>query len=70
MTKIIVKVDKLPVCDFCDSEATYDGKTIFKSAWANMCEPHFKEYGVGLGLGKGQELSVSPSHKPWAWEKY
>jgi len=24
--------------------------------WANLCEHHFENYGVGLGLGFGQEL--------------
>lgn len=50
-----VKVDYLPKCDFCDSEAGYDGKTN-TGPWANMCSNHFKQHGVGLGLGKGQKL--------------
>lgn len=55
-----VVVPKLPYCDFCNDqgkkvEANYDGKTIL-GPWANMCEEHFKSYGVGLGLGRGQRL--------------
>lgn len=49
-------------CDFCSERsfhttATVDGKTIM-GPWANMCDLHFEEYGVGLGLGKGQRLIV------------
>jgi len=46
-------------CDFCssDTEADYDGKTIF-GAWGYMCQSHFEQYGVGLGTGRGQELIV------------
>lgn len=55
-----VKVAHLPNCDICRSEgstksAKYDGKTIM-GPWANMCAPHFKQYGVGLGTGRGQRL--------------
>ena len=50
-----VKVTKLPKCNFCENEAHYDGKTNM-GPWANMCKRHFNQYGVGLGLGKGQEL--------------
>jgi len=47
-------------CDLCKQEgitreAKYDGKTIYGS-WANMCEECYKEFGAGLGTGKGQEL--------------
>lgn len=55
-------VDEIPKCDFArlhsaslDTAATVDGKTMF-GFWANMCEQHFRIYGVGLGLGKGQRL--------------
>ena len=55
-----VIVGKIPHCDFCkeysmDNPATIDGKTTFGS-WANMCDHHYKLYGVGLGLGVGQRL--------------
>lgn len=57
-----VAVDKLPSCDFCKQNplisyqaAQYDGRTKM-GPWAYMCEEHFKQYGVGLGLGKGQKL--------------
>ncbi len=47
-------------CDFCkqkgkSEKAIYDGKTKF-GPWAGMCEEHFRENGIGLGLGKGQRL--------------
>ncbi len=52
-----VEVLELPKCDFCKKEAVVDGKTTM-DCWANMCPVHFREYGVGLGLGKGQELRL------------
>lgn len=47
-------------CDFCSQNkkitvAMYDAKTS-AGPWAYMCEEHFKKYGIGLGLGKGQKL--------------
>lgn len=42
-------------CDFCGKEAEYDGKTIH-GPWAFMCQADFDKYGIGLGMGRGQEL--------------
>lgn len=46
-------------CDLCprgdEVIAQYDGKTKW-GPWANMCEKHFAEAGVGLGTGKGQKF--------------
>lgn len=55
-----VKVSILPKCDICWSQgkmksAKYDAKTIM-GPWANLCTPCFKQYGVGLGTGRGQKL--------------
>lgn len=61
-------LDEYPLCDFCLLEynlkrtAYYDGRTIF-GAWAYMCENHFLEYGVGLGLGKGQKIIIEKKEK-------
>ena len=52
-----VKVSIIPHCDFCDLPAKYDGKTI-GGPWANMCEEHFLDFGIGLGTGKGQKLEA------------
>lgn len=59
-----VTVDRLPPCDFCKQDplvpyqaAKYDGRTKM-GPWAMMCEEHFKVFGVGLGLGKGQKLLI------------
>lgn len=53
-----VKVRVLPECSFHpDRAAHYDGKTK-EGPWANMCDECFQTRGVGLGLGKGQELVV------------
>ena len=58
-TEVIVQ--RFPPCDFCTQRgipyqaAHYDCKTIY-GPWANMCEEHFRAYGRGLGLGKGQRL--------------
>ena len=59
-----VTVRALPACNFaCEGPshmggghlAHYDGRTTL-GPWAYMCEAAFREYGVGLGLGKGQRL--------------
>ena len=52
-----VFVDVFPKCDFCGILAEYDGKTKI-GLWAYMCEICFKRFGVGLGTGKGQKLTV------------
>jgi len=57
-------------CDFCRNEgnegketvARYDGRTVY-GAWAYMCPAHFRKYGVGLGLGKGQRLVYQKEEK-------
>lgn len=54
-------VTELPMCDFCllegeaRTDARYDGRTK-QGPWGYMCEKHFTECGVGLGLGRGQKL--------------
>lgn len=53
----LVEVSELPQCDFCDSSAQYDGATS-DGAWAYMCASHFRLFGIGLGLGKGQKLVI------------
>lgn len=64
-----VSVEALPPCDFCTMDgrstlAFYDGATRpsgpGRGSWANMCEPHFGEHGLGLGLGRGQRLVPPP----------
>lgn len=47
-------------CDGCKQRgfrtvAVYDAKTKM-GVWAYLCERHFKQYGVGLGWGKGQRI--------------
>ena len=64
-----VEVPELPQCDFCKQnplvmyqEAHYDFRT--KSGhWAYGCREHFKRFGVGLGLGRGQELVLTDENK-------
>ena len=51
-------VTSLPVCDFCGDTAAYDGKT-FLGPWANMCEDDFALYGIGVGTGLGQRLTLA-----------
>ena len=54
-----VKVAVLPKCDICQNEtAKYDAMTT-QGPWAYQCAGCFADYGVGLGLGKGQELVVA-----------
>jgi hypothetical protein len=56
-------VTDIPQCDICGEddkrEAQYDGKTVH-GPWAYMCGGHFRTYGVGLGLGRGQRLVKRP----------
>lgn len=54
----IAEVSVLPNCQFPHAEPTLayvDGATI-QGPWGYMCETHFKAFGVGLGMGKGQRL--------------
>lgn len=55
-----VEVSVLPPCDVClgygkYKAALYDGKTSF-GPWANMCQEHFDDWGLGLGTGVGQRF--------------
>lgn len=34
----IVKVEKVPKCDFCTKDALYDAPTLHGQSWANMCK--------------------------------
>ena len=64
-----VLVASLPDCDICITlksrtaiveamKAKYDGKTKL-GPWAYMCQECFEVFGLGLGIGKGQELVLS-----------
>lgn len=47
-------------CEVCGEKLTdefIDGRTQV-GFWAIMCIPCHKEFGVGLGVGKGQKYSV------------
>jgi hypothetical protein len=63
-------VSQLPDCDIhkfikggAIVPATVDGKTT-DGRWANMCDPCFSEWGVGLGTGRGQRLIVGERPEP------
>jgi hypothetical protein len=59
---ISVVVPEIPDCDFCQPTpvpAYADGQTTM-GPWANMCRPCFDQYGIGLGLGRGQQLLKDP----------
>lgn len=52
-----------PKCDICPARGTnyravVDGR-MHNGAWAFMCKDHFRENGIGLGMGKGQVLLYS-----------
>lgn len=58
-----IKVNRIPICDICKQyEAVIDGKTK-KGCWAFMCFNCFGIHGVGLGLGKGQELILEVTNE-------
>jgi hypothetical protein len=58
-----VVVSEIRNCDMCRQDppapAYADGKMV-SGPWANMCKDCFEIYGVGLGLGMGQELLLEP----------
>jgi hypothetical protein len=61
-----VAVSTLPTCDVCEhvfhvepKRALFDGKTV-GGPWANMCPTHFRDWGIGLGTGRGQRLVTPP----------
>lgn len=52
-------------CDLCHQpfgNKMIDGKTRF-GPWGNMCPSCYKKYGVGLGLGRGQEYERQKNGK-------
>jgi hypothetical protein len=57
-----VLVQTIPSCDFDPEhgDAAVEGKTA-AGPWAYMCDGCFVEHGIGLGLGKGQQLVLAPS---------
>lgn len=57
------EVSELPPCDICsqsgkNTPAKYDA-LLNLGGWGNVCETHFRQFGTGLGLGKGQELILT-----------
>lgn len=47
-------------CDLDGHEITtvfYDAKTVM-GPWGNLCPACFKQYGMGLGTGKGQKYEL------------
>ena len=64
MDKFTTQVIELPDCDICKLhnqkeilKAQYDCKTN-QGFWASLCKQHYQQYGIGLGLCKGQELKL------------
>ena len=57
-------------CDICEGKlegAFVDGRTK-TGFWANMCLSCHKEFGVGLGIGKGQKYElkvIKDGDKEW-----
>ncbi len=52
-----VYMKEVPNCSFCLDEALVDG-TITTGQWAFMCLDHYRQYGIGLGVGIGQRLHL------------
>lgn len=47
---------EVKTCNICKeklSDVMYDSNT--RMGWANTCEACFREYGTGLGTGRGQK---------------
>lgn len=57
-----VNTSKINYCEVCANWgfpkviAIYDAKTTHQGKWAFLCKEHFEQFGIGLGLGKGQKL--------------
>jgi len=52
-------------CQVCNAEYidfVYDAR-MRVGMWAYMCEDCFNEYGIGLGLGKGQKYDTKTLQK-------
>lgn len=69
MNKKIERPHNTFSCDLCrhgnghrDKPALYDGKTKM-GTWAYMCQRCFIDWGVGLGLGKGQKFIIEEPKK-------
>lgn len=59
----LTRVAVMPDCDLCKmlgkpTPAHYDGATRM-GAWAYMCDAHMQSHGLGLGVGRGQELALT-----------
>ncbi len=50
-----VRMTSRKYCDLCGELALYDAKTT-AGPWGYLCEAHYQEHGIGLGLGRGQRL--------------
>lgn len=56
-------------CDLCDHPITgtfIDGKTRM-GPWANMCPSCHRIHGSGLGMGRGQKYTRTPSSDGEHW---
>ena len=55
-------------CDICanteELEEFVDGATRM-GPWAYMCTKHYAEYGVGLGIGRGQHFVWDEEQKSY-----
>ena len=54
-----MSVVRLPTCEYCLDRAEYYGDTT-RGRKGNMCVRHFRQYGCGVGRGKGWHLVVMP----------
>ena len=53
-------VPRLPACEFCTDRAEYLGDNTRNTRRAYMCQRHFKQFGFGVGRGRGWQLVVTP----------
>lgn len=53
------------VCEMCGNlvgKVWYDAK-IGDGGWAKLCHECYKDYGTGLGMGKGQKFDTATGKK-------
>jgi len=64
----VVFMSKLPKCDFCGAEASYDAPTV-SGAWANMCEECFpKNRPKNRSMTSSFFYSIKKNGTTWAFQ--
>ena len=59
----VVRIGEWKICDICKTrnggplrQAVYDAR-LNTGTWGYLCQQHFDEFGVGLGIGRGVKIT-------------